>query len=311
MKLIALLITFTCLVPSFLYGASFASRVVSYDSGVILAPTEIGPPEFADPTTALGSPDGVTGEIAFGGLFPNVLSPFSPAFDPDEVVEIGPGGELTLQLSRFVEIGPGFDLGVFANAGLEGVFGGPPNFEFMGAKNPATAFGAEAASLEVSEDGTSWTALNASNPILFDMPSDFYVNAGVFDAAPPSSPVLADFSQPIAPDLSVFDGADEAAVKTALSGSAGGYWLDLSATGLNRIGYVRFSVPTSALPPTPFDMAQLDAVVFELDAVSIAAGKAGAIVPEPSTLVLLSSLFVLGVWSLSRRAGIVNYGPRP
>jgi hypothetical protein len=257
---------------------------------------------YDNPLTALGSPDDLSGETGlnpFNFIFPNVLSPFSPPFEGDEIVEIGPGGQLTLRLSNFVLVGPGYDLGVFANVGLSGEFD-QQTFELLGATDPAAAFGAESAVVEVSQDGQAWVALNGGTEILFDMPANYYQNAGAFDGAPPAGPVLADFGQPIAPDLSVFDGESEAGVLAALGGSAGGYWLDLSATGFAKVGYVRFSVPLGLLPDEPYSASLLDTVVFELDAVSIANGKVGGRVPEPGSLMILVALG-LGGWKIATR----------
>jgi hypothetical protein len=281
------------------FGQS-AAAVVSYNPGVIQAAGEVGPPSFNNPTTALGLPDDVSGEISFGGLFPNVLSPLSPPFDPDEIVEIGPGGHLTLRLSHFALAAPGFSLGVFANAGLSGNFD-PVTFDFLGVADPASPFGVESAVLEVSENGTSWVALNGGSPIEFDMPANFYKNAGVFDPAPPANPQPADFHQPIAPNVSAFAGQTEAGLLAALGDSAGGYWLDLSATGLSQVGYLRFSVPQSALPTEPFGPGDLDLVVFELDAVSIAHSAVGApTVPEPGTMLMVVVAMALSAVPLHR-----------
>ncbi len=272
------------------YGQS-AAVVISYNPGVIQAAGEVGPPLYNNPATALGLPDDVSGETGqnpFGSIFPNVLSPLSPPYEADEIVEIGPGGHLTLRLSHYALAAPGYSLGVFANAGLIGNYD-PVTFEFLGVANPAGTFGAESAMLEVSEDGNTWVALNDGSPILFNMPANYYKNAGVFDAAPPANPQPADFQLPIAPDLGVFAGQSEAGMLAALGDSAGGYWLDLSATGLTQVGYLRFSVPQSALPTAPYGPGDLDLVVFELDAVSIARGAIGApTVPEPATLLLVA-----------------------
>jgi hypothetical protein len=276
------------------FGQS-AVAVVSYTPGVLQAAGEVGPPLYANPATALGLPDDLSGETGlnpFGSVFPNVLSPLSPPYEADEVVEIGPGGQLTLRLSHYALAGPGLSLGVFANAGLIGNYD-PETFAFLGVANPAGTFGAESAVLEVSENGGSWVTLNGGAQILFDMPANHYKNAGVFDAAPPASPQLANFQLPIAPDLSIFDGQSEAGLLAALGDSAGGYWLDLSATGLTQVGYLRFSVPLSALPTEPYGPGDLDNVVFELDAVSIARGALGApTVPEPATNTLIATLLI-------------------
>jgi hypothetical protein len=277
------------------FGQS-AAVVVSYNPGVIQATGEVGPPLYSNPATALGLPDDISGETGqnpFGGIFPNVLSPLSPPYEADEIVEIGPGGHLTLRLSHFALAAPGYSLGVFANAGLIGNYD-PVTFEFLGVASPAGTFGAESALLEVSEDGNTWVALNAGAPILFDMPANFYKNAGVFAPAAPGVPLPSDFQLPIAPDLGIFSGQSETGLLAALGDSAGGYWLDLSATGLSQVGYLRFSVPMSALPAEPFGPGDLDLVVFELDAVSIAHVAVGApTVPEPSTLVMLVAAIAL------------------
>jgi hypothetical protein len=287
------------------FGQS-AAAVVSYDPGVIQAAGEVGPPLYNHPAAALGEPDDVSGETGqnpFGGIFPNVLSPLSPPYEADEIVEIGPGGQLILRLSNYALAAPGYSLGVFANAGLIGNYD-PTTFEFLGIANPAGTFGAESAVVEVSEDGNTWIALNGGSPILFDMPANYYKNAGVFDPAPPATPQPADFHLPIAPDLAIFDGQSEAGVLAALGDSAGGYWLDLSATGLTQVGYLRFSVPLSALPTEPYGPGDLDLVVFELDAVSIANGALGApTVPEPSSTGLLIVAAVVAQLERGRRRG--------
>lgn len=285
------------------YGQS-AAAVVSYNPGVIQAAGEIGPPLYNNPATALGLPDDISGETGlnpFGGIFPNVLSPLSPPYEADEIVEIGPGGQLTLRLSNYALAAPGYSLGVFANAGLIGNYN-PSTFEFLGVANPAGSFGAESAMLEVSEDGNTWIALNAGAPILFDMPANYHKNAGVFDPAPPANPQLADFHLPIAPDRAIFNGQSESGLLAALGDSAGGYWLDLSATGLTQVGYLRFSVPLSALPTGPYGPGDLDLVVFELDAVSIAGGAVGApTVPEPATIAVLGVALVAAAAQSARR----------
>lgn len=285
------------------FGQS-AAAVVSYHPGVIQAAGEVGPPLYSNPVTALGLPDDVSGETGlnpFGGMFPNVLSPFSPPYEADEIVEIGPGGHLTLRLSNYALAAPGYSLGVFANAGLVGNYD-PTTFAFLGVANPASTFGAESAVVEVSEDGGNWVALNGGTSILFDMPANYFKNAGVFDPAPPANPEFADVHLPIAPDKSVFAGQSEAGLLAALGDSAGGYWLDLSATGLSQVGYVRFSVPMSALPAEPYGAGDLDLVVFELDAVTIARTAVGApVVPEPSTLLMVIAALAVPLSFLRHR----------
>ncbi|RMH11617.1 MAG: hypothetical protein D6695_08785, partial [Planctomycetota bacterium] len=91
----------------------FAASVVSYDPGSNAAPG------YTDPTAALGSPARLTG-IPAG--FPSVVSPFSPPFDTDQIVSIGFGGSLTLELGQTAYDDAshpfGIDFIVFGNAGF-------------------------------------------------------------------------------------------------------------------------------------------------------------------------------------------------
>jgi len=248
-------------------GVTFADQVVQYDPGSDSV-------SLNSPAAALGSPDDITGENLG---FPNVLSPFSPAFESDELVQISSGGSLTLRLERFIEVGDGLDLGVIENVGLIDA-----KFPDGTTTDPVGTFGNSAATVEVSKDGIDFVSLGQ---ITFDLPANFYLNAGPFDTVAPDSPQTADFGKPFDGQLSDFDGkASYADVLAVLDGSGGGTWLDLSSTGLTQVGYIRFSNPTNTL---------------EIDAVVIANGKEGALVPEPATLAMLS---LSGLALISRRA---------
>jgi hypothetical protein len=248
--------------PSVVQAAQFAAAVVSYSpggaagSGVNTA------------TSALGSPDGLSGE---GLGFPNVLSPFSPSFEADEIVQIGEGGEITLRLSHYVIPGAGLELGVFTNVGLA-----DEDFPNGKAGNPPFTFGVDSAVVEVSENGVAWVSLGST---LFDLPTNYYLDSGPFDSTPGNSP--ADFGKPFGGTLTDFSGLDYSQILALLDGSAGGRWLDLSGTGLSQIGYARFLVPDDGNPAT--------ALTFELDAVSISNAAVGSLVPEPASWLLLAS----------------------
>ncbi|MFZ9882640.1 MAG: hypothetical protein ACO3QC_14715, partial [Phycisphaerales bacterium] len=88
----------------------FAASVVSYTPG---AGAVAG---FTDASTTLGSPERFTGE----GLFPQCVTPFQPAYRPNEVVSIGAGGSLVVEFDHDVLDDPrnpfGVDLLVFGNA---------------------------------------------------------------------------------------------------------------------------------------------------------------------------------------------------
>ncbi|MCH8045625.1 MAG: PEP-CTERM sorting domain-containing protein [Planctomycetes bacterium] len=241
-------------------AAEFAVEVISYAAGTV--PDD----RFTDPNSALGSPDGVTGE---SGAFPGVLSPFNPAFGEDELTQIGGGGHLTLRLARPVVVGPGPEIGVIENAGMI-----ETDFPNGTAGNPVGIFGSDAAKVEVSADGVTWVALHGGEPILFDRPAMFYTNAGPFDAAPPSDPQLSDFGKPFLPagGIAAFSGLTYPEIVSLFDGSGGGTWLDLDESGLSQVEFVRFSVPEGSETTL-----EIDAVVLN-----------SAAVPEPATWMLLA-----------------------
>src|SRR6185312_15741161 len=60
-----------------------SSYVSSQTSGLVSG--------FGNPQAALGAPNGLTG---VGTPYQGILSPFNPAYDPTDIVEIGGGGQL-------------------------------------------------------------------------------------------------------------------------------------------------------------------------------------------------------------------------
>jgi len=98
-------------------------------------------PTFVDPTAALGSPSGITGVLAG---FPNVLSPFSPAFDVGQIVIVGEGGQLTLQFPMAISTAAGAAIGVVSNVGL--IDNDFPNGQVG---SPASSFGGGSAIVSV------------------------------------------------------------------------------------------------------------------------------------------------------------------
>lgn len=261
-------------------AASFADHLVSYTPGA-------ASPGFRDPLAALGSPDDLTGDnpvSPFGP--PNVTSPFSPPWQADEIVQVGEGGQITLRLANFALVGPGREIGLFSNVGLEDA-AWPAGLN----TNPANTFGRQRPiTVEVSEDGSQWVTV--STDVRLEQPTLYYVNAGPYDTAPPDDPVLADFGIPFEGTLATFDGKDWAgtlaALETPAGHSAGGTWLDLSDTGLTRVAFVRLSLP---------DNGDAVADAFNLDAVAIANSATGPAVPEPG----LAGLLLSGSTLLLRR----------
>jgi hypothetical protein len=267
-------------VPSVSLAGSYASSVLSYTPGS-------SDPKFRTPAAALGAPDGISGENAaatnyFG--FPNVLSPFSPAYQGDEIVQIGEGGQITLQLANYVNVGAGKRLGVISNVGLIDT----DNVNFSGhAGSPASTFGGGNAHVKVSKDNQNWVDLGT---ITFNIPSLYFVNAGPYDSAAPASPQLTDFGKPFEGTLASFDGKDFPGVVDAFKATGGGYsgggtWLDLSTTGLTQVGYVQFLVDDDNNPNTNQR--------FAIDSLTIANGAIGAPTPEPAALAWIGAAFML------------------
>jgi len=267
----AVLVAFACTVER--VTAQYAIEVVSYDAGST-PQKEFGTNlPFDIEASALGEPTRFTGQPPFEGA----VTVFNPPFQRGELVSVGEGGHLVLRLSNYVlpQTG-GPEIGVFAHTGL--IDTDYPNGQ---AGSPAGAFGIDSAQVDVSADGANWFSLGE---VTFDMPTNGYNDLTSGASSVPGS-VPSDFQQPLLANLSDFDGlpyfnASGPDIVDLLGGSGGGKWLDISATGLAQVGYVRFSVADNLDPDVGLS--------FELDAVSIARGAMGAAtVPEPSTIILL------------------------
>jgi hypothetical protein len=249
--------------------AQFAVEVLSYSAGTNPAPG------FIVPASAIGPPERFSGE----GVFPGVVSPFSPPFLNSEIVSIGEAGQLTLRLSHYAlpqAVGP--EIGVFVNAGLFDA-----DFPNGRAGSPPATFGVDRAMVDVSENGADWVSLGE---FTFDIPTNGYTDlSDPFSAVPGG--VESDFQQPFVGSLADFDGLayshpSELDMLELLAGSGGGTWLDISGSGLAQVGYIRFSVPND-MTATNFK--------FELDAVSIShMALASATVPEARTAVTAITL---------------------
>jgi hypothetical protein len=243
-----------------------ALGVVSYSAGSTAAAN------FMNPASALGSPSRFT-----GGSFPSAVSPFSPSFQSSQIVSIGEGGQLTLQLSNYAVAQAGGlpELGVFSNVGIADT-----SFPNGVAGSPASGFGINSAAVEVSQNGTSWVNLGST---LFDVPTNGFTDlSDPYSSTAGNSP--SDFQQPFVGSLSSFNGLQYTHpsnfdVLDLLAGSGGGKWLDISSSGLAQIGYVRFSIADDGNANT--------SLRFQLDAVSVSHAAFGTTVPEPTVLALL------------------------
>lgn len=266
------------------HAVSYASRVVSYTPGTANA-------LWQNPSAALGSASALTGENPaasnyFG--FPNILSPFSPAYQGDEIVQIGEGGQLTLQLSNFALVGGGKELGIFTNVGLI-------DADYPNGMNtfPATSFGGGAANVSVSADGANWVPLGSKS---FIMPSFLFPNASPYLTAPPPSAQVANFGLPMPNPFSCFDGHDWTKTQNCFVvsqnvWSAGGDWIDLAPSGLNQVGYIRFEIPSDGDPNTDLRLA--------IDTLAVNNAAVGSSVPEPASLLALPMIGLV----LRRRRG--------
>ena len=238
----------------------YATQVLDYTAGT-------GVSTYTNASSALGRPGGNVGS--------GTLNPFVPNYSNTELTGIGAGGQLTLGLSNFVTVGAAgtAEVGIFGNAGLvnAGASGAPA------AGNPATAFSVHSVQVSVSADGVNFVPLDAGALITSTLPANYYTNPDTtnVNAPPPANPTLADFGKPFTGSLSDFNGESYAQILTTLNGSAGGTWLDLSATGLSEVGYIRFSEPATGSP-------------FYLNGVSSNEALLGADVPEPGAAVLLA-----------------------
>lgn len=242
----------------------WAAAVVGYDPGTAPAAG------FTNPLVALGSPERFTGE----GTFPGAVTMFNPPFGTDELVSIGEGGQLTVRFDVPVENDPshlfGADLILFGNSGfIDAAF---PSGQIG---TPAALFGADLATVEVSADGVSFFPVALPGAGLF--PTQGFLDVSPFQGSPGSVP--SQFLKPVDPSLTLssFDGLSYADALALYDGSGGGAPIDIAASGLSSVSFVRVSLPDDGDPGT--------ALTAEIDAL--------ARVPEPATGVLVLGVALL------------------
>jgi len=253
-------------------ATAFASELIAYEPGLLSNP--------GNPAAALGQPGPVAGS---GTQFASIISPFSPHFEAGQIVQFGEGGSITLQLANFAVTTLGTpEIGIFTNAGISDT-SWPEGIAGADLALPGATFGIDSAVVEVSADGINWTSLGLT---LFDQPSSAFTNATSAYQSDPAGLIAADFGLPHDNALADYAGKDWDTINRLLGNSAGGTWIDLDATGLTRVGWVRLSLADDGDPDTLLD--------FELDAVSVAANAVGgSVIPEPSVSVLLFTLLGL------------------
>jgi len=206
----------------------FASEVVAYQPGAGAAAG------FTNPAVSLGAPERFTGEF----IIPGAVTPFQPAFRPDEIVSIGLGGSLVVRFDHDVDDHPrnpfGIDLIVFGNAFFTDAGGGS-----------VAGLASEGGAISVSADGVRWVRVpGVEADGLF--PTLGYLDAGPFATQP--GLVESDFLRPVDPSIAPGDlvGLDHAALVELYDGSGGGTGIDIGALGLASVRFVRIDGPSAA-----------------------------------------------------------------
>jgi hypothetical protein len=274
---------------------SFTQGTVGFADGVST---------YGNASTALGQPNRIAG-TSIG--FPGPVTPFNPPFEQSEMVAVGVGGQLTVELPSLVSVGGGgvLRLGIFHSAGLN-----DPTFSGQAEATARTFAGQEygadrTAIVEIADTLGNFQSLGR---VLFTQPTQGYENQ-TDPYTFPVSPSNADFNEPFNGNLASYDGLNQAQISALLQGSAGGTWLDVPApiaALLTGIRYVRVSearwqvIGTGALetqrtsnfdpdgpggPQLPFTKPA-DVLIDGIN-----------VVPEPMTL----SIPALGALSLMRR----------
>jgi len=232
---------------SFTASAQFAGSVAAYTPGSGVAAS------FQNPSAALGAPTTFIG-------YQNA-DPFNPPYRGSDIVGIGSGGSLTLQLDTPVRNDPthpfGLDFIVFGHAGFiitNGDYSG-------GGITDGTFFagGTSTSRISVSADGVTFYTLN---PSLAPNVDGLYPTDAGGNVLTPVNPALTAGS---------FAGQDLAGIRALYAGSAGGTGYDLSwaqdglghDVALSAVSFVRIDVSSGP--------AYLDAI---------------SVVPEPSATLL-------------------------
>lgn len=256
-RLIAL-VAITGGVASQAHASDFATSVVSYNAGTGASAS------YQNSASALGSPARFTGE-SFG--FDGAVTPFNAPFEPDEIVQIGRGGHLTLGFDHDVAddaLNPfGYDLLVFSNAFY--IDSGFPNGVASG------IFGGNIGAVSVSQDGINFLPVLSVGPV---RPTLGYADLSDPYATTPGL-VPTDFTKPVDPAFNPA-GQSFAAIAAAYNGSGGGIGIDLAGTGLSWVRYIRFDVSTAG------PLAVIDGV------------SDVAPIPAPGALSLLALAFAAG-----------------
>lgn len=220
---------FRCRVPPYrasmlvpLLLAAHPTTVLDYVPGGSTAP-------FDDPAAALGPPARMSG----ADLDPGAVTPFQPAWTPDDLVAIAPGGSLTIAFDDPVLDDPanpfGLDLIVFGNS------------FFIDAAPPAGIVAGifeDGGTIFVSEDGVTFVEIPDA---LADglHPTLGWLDGGPYDDVAGTTP--SDFTRPVDPACTtpLLNGLDYAGLLAHYDRSGGGTAVDIGAIGLAAVSYVR------------------------------------------------------------------------
>lgn len=234
--------------------AQYASAVLSYTPGSGVNTS------FENSSAALGAP-------ALGAA----VTPFAPPFSSSQIVGVGAGGEITLQMSSPIVNNPsdpyGLNFILFGNSFFQE--GSSKTVTGLFDHNPTMT-------VQVSADDSTWYALN---PALAPEGGTLYPTSGGGNPQVPVNPALT---------LNSFIGQNLAGINSLYNGSAGGTGYNLAwaqdangnSVNLTSVNYVQVDVQSGLL---------------YLDAVSEVSA-----VPEPKVWMLIL-LGIGGLWLGSRR----------
>jgi len=223
--------------------AQYADAVVSYEPGTGFAAG------YTNASSALGAP-------ALGSS----VNPMAAPFSKSQLVSIGAGGEITLQMSTPITDNPsdpyGLDFILFANSFFIASGGSGQNETTSGSLfyHPASTL------IQVSADGVNWYTLN---PMLAPQPGEWFPSYGGGNPQIPVNPALATTN---------FAGMTLGQIESLYNGSAGG-------TGYSLSWAVDANSNSVDLASIDYVSIQVQSGVVDLDAISD--------VPEPSTFALL------------------------
>lgn len=265
----------------------FASKVIHYYQGSGVNA------KYNDAAAALGGPEPVTG---VGTAYPNIVDPFSPPYQTNQIVLLGKGGGLTLQLARAFTVKNAPELGILSNVGLVETSSGSVG-------SPAQIFGGGVADVRVSSDNKTWADLGN---ITFNLPSTSWSKfSNEFEPAPAKGDVPSNPGLPFTGKLSSFNGKSVQQVLKTLNGSVGGTWLNVSATKLKTVDYIQIRNPLGNpwVPGHPVQLA-IDAVT--VSSASFGSGQPGgggpsAVPLPPAAPAAIAMALLLGFAAKIRR----------